>query len=253
MNRAVAWKIEEVCFNAFPSLKQVLRGNWLCRFAEGLTRRANSVNALRPECDDDDPAALIAAAQLLYRAQRLPTIFRILSLLDPALDRELAGRGYTREGETCVLHGTIDALDVGADPAVRLLEAPGGEFLTAMAALQGHTTTQAATYARIVEAIAVRARFAVLAADGAPVALAYGAVHDGLLCYESVIADPGRRRQGFARRVIAGLAAWARDEGSVGACLQVEASNAPALALYRGFGFGAELYRYHYRRQPPND
>ena len=45
------------------------------------------------------------------------------------------------------------------------------------------------------------------------------------------------------------LAVWARDSGATGACLEVEAANAPARALYAGFGL-AELYRYHYRREP---
>ena len=36
----LAWRIEEACWNAFPSLRQVLLGNWLMRFSEGLTRRA---------------------------------------------------------------------------------------------------------------------------------------------------------------------------------------------------------------------
>ena len=46
------WRIEETCFNAFPSLQQVLFGNWLLRFSAGLSRRANSANPLRPEGAD---------------------------------------------------------------------------------------------------------------------------------------------------------------------------------------------------------
>src|SRR5436190_19733415 len=103
---ALCWRIEETCFNAFPSLKQVLFGNWLLRFSAGLSRRANSANPLRPECSDI--AAAIMAAEALYRAHGLPTIFRVPSIVDPALDHEPAGRGYTSEGESCVLYGGID-------------------------------------------------------------------------------------------------------------------------------------------------
>jgi len=70
------------------------------------------------------------------------------------------------------------------------------------------------------------------------------------LCYESVITDPRRRRQGLGRRTIGALAAWGRDGGATGVCLQVEATNAPGRALYDGFGLKTELYRYHYRRAP---
>jgi GNAT superfamily N-acetyltransferase len=244
----LSWRIEETCFNAFPSLRQVLYGDWLLRFSAGLSRRANSANPLRSECAGI--AAAIMAAETLYRAQGLPTICRVPSIVDPALDRELAALGYASEGESCVLYGAIDALAASADPVVRLEEAPEPEWLRAMARLQNHTSAQHAIYRRIVGAIAIPARFALLIEDGMPAALAYGAIHDRLLCYESVITDPAWRRQGYSRRVIASLAAWAHDSGATGACLQVEAGNAPARALYRSFGL-AELYRYHYRREPP--
>jgi GNAT superfamily N-acetyltransferase len=244
------WRIEETCFNAFPALKQVLLGNWLLRFSDGLSRRANSVNPLRAE--RGDAAAAIAAAEPLYAAQSLPVIFRVPSIVDPTIDRALAARGYTTEGESCVLYGAIDEVAVAADPAVRLAPLADPAWLAAMAALQGHSPAEAAIYRRIVGAIAIPARFALLAIDGEPAALAYGALHDGLLCYESVITDPHRRRQLLARRVIASLAAWAREAGAEGVCLQVEAKNAPGRGLYGGFGM-RELYRYHYRRAPPRD
>ena len=248
---ALSWRIEETCFNAFPSLQQVLFGNWLLRFSAGLSRRANSANPLRPECAGI--AAAVAAAEALYRARGMPTIFRVPSIADPALDRELTARGYASEGESCVLYGALDALRAGsgaADPAVRLGQSPDAAWLRAMARLQGHSPAHRAIYRRIVGAIAIPARFALLTVDGLPAALAYGAIHDGILCYESVITDPGRRRQGYSRRIIASLASWARASGATGACLQVEAGNTPARTLYRGLGL-AELYRYHYRREPP--
>ncbi|HLY44973.1 MAG TPA: GNAT family N-acetyltransferase [Stellaceae bacterium] len=244
----LGWRIEETCFNAFPALRQVLFGDWLLRFAGGVSRRANSANPLSARCAES--AAAIELAERLYRAQGQKAIFRVPSLADPALDRLLAARGYASEGETCVLHGALAGLALAADPAVRLLSLPTPAWRRAMAALQGHTPAQAATYRGIVGAIAIPARFALLAVEGRPAALAYGAIHRGLLCYESVVTDPGQRRRGLARRVIAALAAWARDAGADAACLQVEAGNAPARALYAGFGL-ADLYRYRYRREPP--
>jgi len=147
------WRVEEACWNAFPSLRQVLLANWLLRFAEGLTRRANSINLLGPQCEDI--AAAIAAGEALYHAQGLPVIFRVPSIVDPALDRELAARGYTSEGDSCVLYGAIDGLAAMSDPAVRLLPSPEAEWLAAMTRLQGYTSAQGAIYRRIVGAIAI--------------------------------------------------------------------------------------------------
>ena len=119
-----------------------------------------------------------------------------------------------------------------------------------MAVLQGHSALDARVYRRIVNRIALPARFAILVEDGAPAALAYGVMQHGLLCYESVVTDRDRRRRGYSRRVLAALADWGKSESAAGICLQVQADNAPALPLYRSIGLTSELYRYHYRRQP---
>jgi ribosomal protein S18 acetylase RimI-like enzyme len=80
--------------------------------------------------------------------------------------------------------------------------------------------------------------------------LAYGAIHNKLLCYESVVTDGRRRGRGYGRRIITALAAWAKENGADGACLEVEAGNIPARSLYEAIGLKSELYRYHYWREP---
>jgi ribosomal protein S18 acetylase RimI-like enzyme len=242
------WQVEETCLNAWPALRQVLLDGWVLRFSEGLTRRANSVNPLNRLRNIGRD--LIAACEALYQRRQLPTIFRLPTIIDPDLDERLAELGYSREGESCVRYGNLANLDMASGAGVQLLPRPTREWFAAMAALQNHAPEQRRTYRRIVGAIAIPAAFAALAVDGEFVALAYGAVHDRLLCYESVVTDPDHQRRGYARRVIANLAAWAKDQGAEGACLEVEAHNSRALALYDLVGLKTELYRYHYRREP---
>ena len=244
----LAWRVEETCLNAWPALRQVLLDGWVLRFSEGLTRRANSVNPLRGRREAG--VGLIAASEVLYQRRQLPTIFRLPSIIDPDLDERLDEAGYSREGESCVRYGELTAVEAASDPDVQLLTRPTREWFAAMAALQNHNPEQRRTYRRIVGSLAIPAAFAALAIDGEFVALAYGAVHDRLLCYESIITNPRRQRRGYARRVIASLAAWAKDQGAEGACLEVEAHNAAALALYDLVGLKTELHPYHYRREP---
>ncbi len=120
-----------------------------------------------------------------------------------------------------------------------------------MAELQGHTPEQAAVYRGVVESIVIPAGFAAQRDEnGEWAALAFGAVHEGLLCCESVIANPRLRGRGYARRMMTALLAWGAGEGAREVCLQVAADNGPGLALYRSVGLTTELYRYHYRREP---
>jgi N-acetylglutamate synthase len=250
MGSDLAWRVELTCLNAWPALRQVLLGGWVLRFSGGLTRRANSANPLRVRGLGAD--GLIVSCETLYRYHRLPTIFRLPSIIDPGIDARLAAQGYSGEGLSLVLHGDIGTIPVVRDPDVQLLSRPTQQWFAAMAQLQRHTKKQAGLYRRIVSSLAIPAAFAICSDDRGIAALAYGAIHDGLIGYESVVTDPGRQRRGYARRVIASLAAWAADRGAAGACLEVESANAPARALYQALGF-EELYRYHYRRAPCPD
>ena len=245
---ALAWRVEAACFNAFPSLKQVILDGWLLRFSRGISRRANSANPLHKNFTPAD--AVIDQVETIYRGQGQPAIFRVPSFVAEAIEPPLAARSYTSEGETCVLYGAMDAVAATPDAAVELSSEPGAEWLAAMSEFQGHSDAQREVYRRIVEAIAAPAAFAGLRIGGRFAALAYGSVSGGLLVYESVITDPSRRRQGLSWRVIAAIAAWGRERGAREVCLQVEAGNAPARALYDRFGLTTELYRYCYWRQP---
>jgi GNAT superfamily N-acetyltransferase len=243
----LAWRVEETCLNAWPALREIVLDGWLVRFGEGLSRRNNSANPLSPRSAIGEAA--IAETAAFYRRHDRPAIFRVPSIAAPAVDKALAKEGFAAEAETCVLHGEVGALDTTADPSVTLLPRADRQWFQAMSALQGHKPEQAHTYRRIIGAISVPAAFAAITGEeGRLVALAYGVIHNGMLCYESVVTDERQRRRGHARKIVTTLAGWAKAQGADGACLQVVADNAPAKALYDQIGLKTELYRYHYRR-----
>jgi ribosomal protein S18 acetylase RimI-like enzyme len=64
-----------------------------------------------------------------------------------------------------------------------------------------------------------------------------------------MVTAPEARGRGHATLACATLLAWAAGQGARSAHLQVEEDNAPAIAVYRRFGF-ATLYTYHYRGRP---
>ena len=113
------------------------------------------------------------------------------------------------------------------------------------------STTAQRAQRKILQALSVPAVFAAArGADGGLASLAFGAVHDNLVCLNLVVTDPALRRRGLSRCAATAVLAWARDRaGAEGACLPVGADNLPARALYRQLDFETELYRYHYRRR----
>ena len=247
----LAKRVEEACLNGWPALREVVFDGWLIRLADGHTRRTNSVNLLSAGTLPLDHK--IPYCETIYAAQGQPTIFCIPTGADPALSRALDRRGYgPPEDESCVLFK--DFAEAPLEPAgdIVLDEAfPGEAWLNAVARLHEQSETAQSTYAKILKNLSVPAVFtAVRREDGRLGALAYGAVHDGLVCVNSVVSDPAFRRQGLARRAVAAVLGWAQARcGATGACLAVVANNAPARALYRDLGFDREVYRYHYRRR----
>ncbi len=240
-------RIEEVCFRAWPALREVEFDGWLLRFAEGHTRRINSVNPIRS--GSRDLLEKIVECERFYRAEGLPTIFRLPNFLEPALDPLLNHLGYRAEDETSVRFMELaePLRDIGLD--VQLSPAPDVDWLRAYAGLSGFTDQQQALCRRIFAALVNPAVFAASVHKGRVASLAYGVLHDNVICINSVVTDPIARRKGFSRSVLRRILAWGRHHDATGACVQVMVHNEPALALYKGIGFTKELYRYHYRRQ----
>ncbi|MCF8501333.1 MAG: GNAT family N-acetyltransferase, partial [Rhodospirillum sp.] len=136
-----------------------------------------------------------------------------------------------------------------SNPAITLLPHPDAAWLTALDRLKGLSPTQSADYRASLAAIGLPSLFAALWEDGAITALCFGGIQHGLLAVEGVVTDPARRDGGRGRRLVGALMTRAQTLGAEAATLQVEAENAPALALYTRLGFSQDLHRYHYRRK----
>jgi GNAT superfamily N-acetyltransferase len=231
-------ELEEHALDAWPALATVRYGGWVFRFAGGYTKRANSASALAP----DLPFAAVHHEALRHYAGRgLPPVFRISPLAGPEPDRFLDALGYRSLRHTVVL--TAPVPEFPADPDVRVAAAPDGVWL------EVHDPGRPADrdlHARILAATDLPAAYATLFEDGRPVAFGRAVAGRGLAGLFSILTLPPSRGRGAGRRVVETLLAWARGRGAGTAYLQVEADNAPALALYRRFGF-TEAYGYRYR------
>jgi ribosomal protein S18 acetylase RimI-like enzyme len=242
--------VEETCMNAWPALKEVFYDGWLIRIANGATRRTNSVNVI-----GEGRRALadkIAYCEAVYRAHAQPSYFRILSTAPPDLDAALGARGYAREDETCTLHMSFHKRRLpkpAKGVAVDILEGrPTREWLAAHARHSRRGPDEASALHAVLDVVAVPAFFAEARDETGEIAsVAFGAIHERLICLQWVVTVPAQRRKGLSRAALSALLRRGQEAGATGACLQVVADNHSAIRLYESLGFTDELYRYHYR------
>lgn len=94
-----------------------------------------------------------------------------------------------------------------------------------------------------------------LAAEAEGVVIGYAGMQavldEGYL--DNIAVDPVFRRRGAASALIAALEAECRRRALRFLSLEVRAGNAPAIDLYRGFGFETQGRRKGYYLRPPED
>lgn len=242
----LAWRVEEACLNAWPCPRQLVIDGYLLRAAGGRSRRINSVSPMRGA---PAPEPAITACEAAYAGLGRPALFRVPEIA-PALDAPLDDRGYAVEGETCTLFRPLEGAAGAPDPAIRLDDTPGADWLALRAAIDGLDAEAAAAFRSAADALLLPRAFAAVAVEGGIGAVAFAVLDRSLIVIESVATPAPLRGRRHARRAVGALLHWGVRQGAAGACLQVAADNAPARALYAGLGFGRELYRYHYRRRP---
>jgi len=194
----------------------------------------------------------VAYAESIYRDHGQPSYFRLLSNAQPELEQILDARGYRAEDETCTLYMNFKKKRPPKPSAAIFTDVherrPTKAWLEAHRIHSRRTPEEAVALHTVLDVIAVPAFFAEARGDNGDIAsVAFCGIHENLACIQWVVTDPDQRRMGLSHATLAVLLNRAQAAGATGACLQVLAANAPAIALYEGLGFTCELYRYHYR------
>jgi GNAT superfamily N-acetyltransferase len=244
---AAVRRLEELAFRGWPALETQDRAGWRLRFADGYTKRSNSINALGQNAQIE--LSTLQSLEAAYRARNQAPVWRLSPLAPPAMGDTLAARGYrTIERsllQVCPLHAGFEAASevrIHAEPTPAWIEA----FCTHSPVRPEHRNTMR----RMLAAIAEPAGFAFVEAEGSPLAMAIGAVEGDHMGLFDVLVMPQARRRGLARKITESLYAWAWGHGARFAYLQVVATNEAAMPLYAAQGFRT-AYAYEYRVPPP--
>jgi N-acetylglutamate synthase len=239
-------ELEERGFNAWPSCRTVYLNGWLVRISGGLTKRANSANALAPSGPFSD---VKTAVENIYEREALPPIFRITPLVDKEIDRVLERDGYAVRDECLVMTALKDAFPKCTNLNVVLGHAPDRAWLDGVAQANFIVSPLREIHDRIVLSIPLPSAFATAYVDGHPAGFAMAVIDRGMVGIFDVVVKESVRGQGIGRGLTARLLHWGAERGAYASYLQTLQSNAIARTLYSKLGY-REAYRYYYRCHP---
>jgi len=238
--------LEELAFNAWPSLQTLLYDGWVLRFADGYTKRANSANPLY--YSGTDVTRKIETCEKLYRGQGLKVVFKMTPVSQPeGLDSFLAAQGYQVDSPT-----SVQLLDMSAwnqpttTPDAVYCESLTEEWFSAFCELGSVDPQRQLTARRLLQLIVSAKGLAAIRQNGHVVACGLGVLQDGFVGLFDIVVDRRFRRQGHGRQLVQSLLAWGQHQAAHTAYLQVMLNNEPALRLYSTLGF-QEKYQYWYR------
>lgn len=247
-------RLEELSANAWPGLRSALIDGWISRFAEGYSRRANSVLPLYP--GTAPLADRIAQCEALAVSRGIEPTFKLTAAALPEnLDAALEGRGYVREADTNVM--TLERLQAKETQPpggfrLRVTERLEDPWFAFYASSGGLSERQAGAARAIMEHIVPPRRFVLLEGEDGPAACALAVVEDGWAGVFDVVVRKELRGRGLGRRIMEITLAEAAMAGAHRSYLQVVRGNHPAEELYRRLGYSvAYLYWYRVKKGTP--
>ena len=242
-------RIEEAGLNALQTTQQLFYDGWLLRVSPGKAKRARSVN---PHFGSSLPLdAKIDHCEGIYRERALPVLFRMTPFARPdVLEAALEVRGYVAFDATLVqLRSLAEVPRPAPRTDVVLATPPIAEFVEAVGELRGSTAGERAAHLERLSCTPLSMCAIMASIDGRVVAAGQAAIDGGLAGIYDMTTAAAWRRRGLASLIVESLLAWAARQHATHAFLQVNDDNAPALAVYRRFGF-VTAYAYHYRGRP---
>ena len=151
--------LEQISMNAWPSLQTMLYDSWILRFAQGVTRRSNSVNPLYGSRIDIKQK--ISFCEQLYNKKNLSPIFKITPAIFPHdLDDILSDKGYIKQAETSVQTCDLKKTVFETKPDIIIQEKLEEEWVGSFVELNEFDTEKTKFYFKIFNNIVPEAVYA---------------------------------------------------------------------------------------------
>ena len=246
--------LEELSLNAWPCLQQILDDGWVLRFAEGYTKRANSVTPLYLGTENltgnltGNLTEKIKCCETVYSSWNLPSIFRLTDTAQwSSLDQTLSEMGYTKQDTISVQVKSITNHNVFSGALDFTLEHQlSTEWLDHFVHTDNLPLQHWNTLSTMLEMIPNTTCYGYLKDRHRLCSIGLGVLERNYLGIFCLTTAQKQRRQGYATQLLAAMTDWGRSKGATTVYLQVKTSNQAGINLYNKLGF-TEAYQYFYR------
>lgn len=245
--------LDQLLANAWPPVVVERRQGWRFRWADGVTRRANSALAVG---GDEKLDEVVDAVEAFYRGHGVPPMIQVSSAsAPPSLAPLLATRGYRSSARTFVLRAA--SLDVaGCDRlesyAVLRNDRPTDGWFETYWSVESQRARDPgdAELCRGVLLAPSQPSVFVEVHDG-PEVISVGQIvlESGWAGVQCMATQPAHRRRGAASAVLHALATEAARRHAEHMYLAVMAENTAGLSLYERIGF-RRAHEYSYWSRP---
>lgn len=249
MNRS----IEEMSMNAWPALNTHHYDGWVLRYAQGYTKRANSIYPLyesRKEFTEK-----LAYCEAYYNKLMIPTTFKLHDGEElHVLDNFLEDQGYHVLTPTDVMTKNLRDVEINDIINYRVVHGYSEEWANVYGdTICGDDTSERAVLVRsiqktMLQSIIPAAFYIFVEEHGQVVASGSGVVEDGTLGVFNVVVQSDYRGVGYGKLAMLAILKEGKALGAENSYLQVVCNNEVAVNLYKSLGY-KKVYRYWYRRK----
>lgn len=218
---------------------------WILRFADGYTKRANSINPLYVSSLDLEEK--IYFCESVYQKKSLPVVFKMTSSVHPDdLDERLHGKGYQVDSPTSVQTINLDTVNRQRRFDTEFQEDLSDAWLENYCRMNAVSKAYTSTLQKILTNIVPSHCFMFVKANNRIVSCGLGVLQSGYIGLFDIVTDKEFRKRGYGQQIVNSILEWGKQNAAHTGYLQVMLNNVPALHLYSKIGF-VERYQYWYR------
>jgi N-acetylglutamate synthase len=238
-------RMEELSLNHWQPLSTIFYDGWVLRFANGYTKRANSVSPMYES--RIDLAEKIQECENIYVDHGLRPTFKITPFVHPAnLDQVLEHKGYAKVDVTSVQSVSLDRIREPSLRSVHIDECVTSDWLKHFCTFNHIEDRHLGTMERMLHNIKHRKGFISFYDQNEVVGCGLGVIEKEYIGLYDIVTSQEHRSKGIGEQMILNLLQWGAANGAAHSYLAVVLNNIPAMRLYSKIGY-SELYRYWYR------